>query len=665
MAQIAKDLCEKWDEMLGEQEKRLQRQQKKQELMQHDYSNNVPPETTLSVNLNDWISRVSFDTISLAGFGYPNNSVKGSPIMVRIVEHLLVFATIRAIVLPARIRNLFLVRKVLMRSSEKKLDRWKEMLSAIIANRQREMSKSVFSRSEASKQNKGGSSDSGSDNEESAQSAPPKALSQKKSDLLSFLMNAKDDEEQPYTLGELMADLSIFMFAGHETTSAVMAWCIYYLARYPEIQRRLHCEVDGILQDLPADGIPTYEMTKKMSYALCIMKEVMRLHPPAYTLVRTAMDDVELDWKDGKKLMVPKGAMVQVFAAQLFRDPRYWEEPDKFMPERFEKTPQDSPYYKYMHNPYIFFPFGVGQRSCVGSRFAELEVCLVLAMVCRRFWFSLDTTTTTTTTTTDAAAPTKAAVPQQRPPSSILPKVNIAPAVEVPEEALRPKEEQAATTGEETEFEVDENAYGEEEEEEGGWEEAGPSSGAAASASAPVASKSGAYPPYPGMEQMPPEWQQHYQQYYQYYGTYPHYDNTASTAAAAGGSVFGPQPLPAGVPEDVARDLASGTQVVEISRANIIDAHRSWTQAQQLQQASRPGASAGEQKQVSVQAKFWDSKAGTVRTVDKGQPTRLHKRKHQINQLAFDVIQREAELTEARLAGNRTKAETWRKYGWS
>lgn len=194
-------------------------------------------------------------------------------------------------------------------------------------------------------------------------------------DLLSMLMLARDEET-----GEGMSDKQLrdecmtLLVAGHETTANAMAWVWYLLAKHPEAEARLHEEVDTALGGRPA----TVNDLPNLPYTDMILKETLRMYPPAPFFTREVFQDVTIGGYPLKK-----GSTVIISPYVVGHDPRWYPEPDRFLPERwandFEKT---IPRYAYL-------PFGGGPRICIGNNFAQMEARLVMATVAQRWRFLL------------------------------------------------------------------------------------------------------------------------------------------------------------------------------------------------------------------------------------------------------------------------------------
>jgi cytochrome P450 len=162
--------------------------------------------------------------------------------------------------------------------------------------------------------------------------------------------------------------------AGHETTANALTWTFFLLAQHPEIAATLRAELDRAL----AGRIPSAGDLPALPYTEMVIRESMRLYPPAWIVSRIAVDDVTIG---GQALR--RGNILLASPYALHRDARFFESPDQFMPERF------APEREKMLPRYAYFPFGVGPRVCIGNGFAMLEARLVLATLASQCDLSL------------------------------------------------------------------------------------------------------------------------------------------------------------------------------------------------------------------------------------------------------------------------------------
>ena len=194
-------------------------------------------------------------------------------------------------------------------------------------------------------------------------------------DLLSMLIVARDELGQGMTPTQLRDEAMTLYLAGHETTALTLSWTWHLLARHPEVQDKLLAEWDQHLQGRD----PTVSDLPKLKYTDAVLTESMRLLPPVYLIGREATKEMELG---GYK--VPKGTTIFMSQWVSHRDPRYFDDPETFRPERWldgliERIPK-----------YAYYPFGGGPRVCIGNTFALMEAGLILPMVGQRFRCTLD-----------------------------------------------------------------------------------------------------------------------------------------------------------------------------------------------------------------------------------------------------------------------------------
>jgi cytochrome P450 len=189
-------------------------------------------------------------------------------------------------------------------------------------------------------------------------------------DLLSRLLAAQRVEGSPMTDRQLRDEMVTLLLAGHETTALALSYCLYLLSQHPEVEGRLLAELEEVLGGRAA----TAEDVPRLRYAELVVREAMRLYSPAWGLGREAIADCEIGGYH-----VPKGTQVLAIQWVVHRDPRWFEDPEAFRPERWDgdlerRLPRCA-----------YFPFGDGPRICIGNHFAQLEVVLILATIARRY----------------------------------------------------------------------------------------------------------------------------------------------------------------------------------------------------------------------------------------------------------------------------------------
>ena len=201
-----------------------------------------------------------------------------------------------------------------------------------------------------------------------------RASSEEKGDFLSILLKARGEDGSSMS-DEQVCDEALTLFgAGHETTATTLTWAWYLLAEYPECYQAMQEEVDSVLQGRS----PAYADLARLPYTLQVFKEALRLYPPAYSIIRAALCDVEIDGH-----MIHKNELVAISPYVLHRRPDYFPEPEKFDPLRF------TPEYEKQLPRYTFLPFGAGPRICIGNYFAMMEGQLLLATLAQRVTFEL------------------------------------------------------------------------------------------------------------------------------------------------------------------------------------------------------------------------------------------------------------------------------------
>jgi cytochrome P450 len=193
-------------------------------------------------------------------------------------------------------------------------------------------------------------------------------------DLLSMLIHARDEDGSRMTAQQLRDEALTLLLAGHETTASALSWTWWLLAQNPRVEEKLHAELDSVL----CGRTPTLDDLPQLTYTGHILSESMRLYPPAWAVARLTIEDHEL-----AGYRVPKGTGIAAVSWVVHRDPRWYENPEQFIPERWEgdllkKIPR-----------FAYFPFSFGPRQCIGNSFAQMEAHLVLATIAQQFRFRL------------------------------------------------------------------------------------------------------------------------------------------------------------------------------------------------------------------------------------------------------------------------------------
>jgi cytochrome P450 len=193
-------------------------------------------------------------------------------------------------------------------------------------------------------------------------------------DLLALLMGAMDEDGSQMTPQQLRDETMTLFLAGHETTALTLSWTWYLLGGNPVVEARLHEELSGVL----GGRAPEPADLERLPYLQAVVNEVLRLYPPAYILARTSIAPCSIGGYD-----FPTGSTMLASQWVMHRDPRYYDEPDAFRPERWldglaARLPAGA-----------YFPFGDGPRRCIGQGFALLESALVIATIAQKFQFRL------------------------------------------------------------------------------------------------------------------------------------------------------------------------------------------------------------------------------------------------------------------------------------
>lgn len=192
-------------------------------------------------------------------------------------------------------------------------------------------------------------------------------------DILTHILQASSGLEGNFGLEQMIDEFVTFFIAGQETTAQLMSFTYEFVGRNPDIYKKLQEEVDAIIGDSEAI---TYDNTCKLEYMNLVMKEVLRYAPPAVGVQReTPIDFVINGYK------IAAGTRIGLNHYALSRDERFWENPEKFDPERFREDTN--------RHLYAYFPFSLGPRVCIGQHFAMIEAKVIIAKLLKTFDFTL------------------------------------------------------------------------------------------------------------------------------------------------------------------------------------------------------------------------------------------------------------------------------------
>ena len=187
----------------------------------------------------------------------------------------------------------------------------------------------------------------------------------------SSLLNGKISDKQ------VRDEVMTILIAGHETTANALAWTFYLLSKYPDVEKKLHGEIDSVLgaiddrnAHVDSKKIPTVDDIPKLQYTEKVLRESMRLYPPVWTMGRYVENDYNV-----AEYTIPAGSSILMSQYVMHHDPRYYEEPEQFNPDRWTAE------FKTQLPRFSYFPFGGGIRGCIGEPFAWMEGILIIATI--------------------------------------------------------------------------------------------------------------------------------------------------------------------------------------------------------------------------------------------------------------------------------------------
>lgn len=196
-------------------------------------------------------------------------------------------------------------------------------------------------------------------------------------DFMNIMAEAGGSEKEGKSTGktvltdsEIASQAVLFILAGYDTTASTMTFVMYHLVIYPEICDKVIAEIDDKL----GEAVPDYDNVHELTYLEMCINETMRLYPLASRVDRVASRDVVIG-----NIKIPKGMTVNIPIGAIQKDPEFWPEPEKFIPERFTAEA------KAEMDPYVFLPFGAGPRNCIGLRLAFMEMKMAIARMLQNF----------------------------------------------------------------------------------------------------------------------------------------------------------------------------------------------------------------------------------------------------------------------------------------
>ncbi|NBR28513.1 MAG: cytochrome P450, partial [Betaproteobacteria bacterium] len=189
-------------------------------------------------------------------------------------------------------------------------------------------------------------------------------------DLLGMLIAARDRRNNdPMTDRQLVDEVLTLIVAGHETTASALNWMWYPLSRHPEIESRMHREIDAWDENY-SDMTSVLQLT----YTRQVIEETMRLYPPGWLLTRRTINADTIGTH-----AIPANTDVFVSPYLVHRHPAFWDDPERFDPDRFNTAAKEK------RNRFCYLPFALGPRACIGEHFAMVEMMIHTALIARKF----------------------------------------------------------------------------------------------------------------------------------------------------------------------------------------------------------------------------------------------------------------------------------------
>ncbi|KAK7603329.1 hypothetical protein V9T40_003328 [Parthenolecanium corni] len=177
-------------------------------------------------------------------------------------------------------------------------------------------------------------------------------------------------KESKFTDEEIYDEVLSFLFAGHDTTTTGISFCIHQISNYPDVQEKVYQEIMSVI---PYTDVPTIQDLGKLRYTENVIKEVLRLYPPVPMIGRTLLEDVMVP--SGYKL--PANSHLNIFIYAMHRDPKVFPDPECFIPERFDS--------RHQIHPFSYIPFSAGPRNCIGQKLAMIEMKITLVNLLKTY----------------------------------------------------------------------------------------------------------------------------------------------------------------------------------------------------------------------------------------------------------------------------------------
>ncbi|KAH9512026.1 Cytochrome P450 4V2, variant 2 [Dermatophagoides farinae] len=200
---------------------------------------------------------------------------------------------------------------------------------------------------------------------------------------MDLLIEQHLKDPKQFTELDIREEVDTFMFEGHDTTAMSLIWTLHLLGNHPDIQNRVHKEIDEIRQQSDDDDDQTTQnwsqnQLRQMKFLEACIKESLRIYPSVPVISRYTHQDTEIE--PGR--IIPKGTSVALVLYMIQRDPKYFQQPERYIPGRFI---EDSEHYCGRMNPFAYVPFSAGPRNCIGQKFALQEEKIMLATLLSRY----------------------------------------------------------------------------------------------------------------------------------------------------------------------------------------------------------------------------------------------------------------------------------------
>ena len=193
-------------------------------------------------------------------------------------------------------------------------------------------------------------------------------------DVLSTMLNARDEAGNQLSSEELRDEVTTLLLAGYDTTANALTWTLMLLAQNPEVEAKLSAEIGSVLNN----RLPTIDDIPQLPYTEMVLKESMRLYPPAWILGRELTSDCNIGGYD-----FSSGTVIYFSQWAVHRSARFYNDPEQFNPDRWKNNLEQ----RLPRGAY--FPFGAGARVCIGKAFSMMEATLILARITQKFRLTL------------------------------------------------------------------------------------------------------------------------------------------------------------------------------------------------------------------------------------------------------------------------------------